>query len=90
MSHDSPDDSGAIGQSYIGQKRDTAICCLFFCILKQALVICGNQSVDALRFTSVWPYPLTGGYEIFTFAFNFQVFHLRHLQTPPFEKIAGF
>ena len=48
MSHDSPDDSGAIGQPYIGQKRDTTICCLFFCILKQALVICGNQSVDAL------------------------------------------
>ena len=30
MSYDSHDDSQAIAQLYIGQKRDTTICCVFF------------------------------------------------------------
>ena len=46
--YDSPDDSGVIAQLYIDQKRDTTICCVYFPILQHALLVCGNQSVDAL------------------------------------------
>ena len=54
VSHGSPDDSGAIAQLFIGQNRDATICCLFFPFCNRPyILVCGNQSVDAL--TSIEP-----------------------------------